>query len=162
MTTVMEPGGPALFVDLVDYLADVGDRIRAERQARGWTQAELARRAGLERNTIRTLESGRPALLSSLVQCCTAMGLEAAYVLSGGWRLPERGPSLTPQQARVLGEAVLGGSLAQIGSRLGMTGPEVGCTLSRVYQRLGVTSVPRGERRAAAVRAARQHGLIDV
>lgn len=42
----------------VDHEVDLGDRIFELRDARGWTQSELARRAGLHRNTISPLEAG--------------------------------------------------------------------------------------------------------
>lgn len=35
-----------------------GDRVRTERRARGWSQSDLARRAGLARNTVATIERG--------------------------------------------------------------------------------------------------------
>ncbi|MCX5000917.1 helix-turn-helix domain-containing protein [Streptomyces longwoodensis] len=153
-------GGPAPLEDLEDLLADIGDRVRAERQFRGWTQAELAQRAQLGTVALSSLERGRPTLLSTLVLACTALGVDLAHVMSSDWREPERGPSMTPQQAVVLREAAAGGSLTEIGARLDMTAAEVGSTLTRVYQRLEVTHVPRAERRAAAVRMAVQHGLI--
>ena len=36
----------------------IADRIRELRQARGWTQAELARRMGITRNGINSWEQG--------------------------------------------------------------------------------------------------------
>jgi transcriptional regulator with XRE-family HTH domain len=36
----------------------VGPQIRAGRKARGWTQEELARRAGVSRSTISDIERG--------------------------------------------------------------------------------------------------------
>ena len=147
--------------DLDDELADIGDRVRAERQARGWSQAEFARRAQLGSCALGNLECGRATLMSTLVLACRALGVDMAYVLSADWKMPKRGPAITRQQLSVLREAASGGSLAEIGARLGMTGSEVGSTLTRVYQRLEVTHVPRSERRAAAVRVAAQHHLLD-
>jgi DNA-binding NarL/FixJ family response regulator len=150
-----------LVEELEDQLADIGDRVRAERQARGWSQAELARRAELGTVALGNLECGRATSLSTLVLACRALGVDMARVLSTDWRMPETGPALTPQQLSVLREAASGGSLTEIGARLGMTGPEVGSTLTRIYQRLEVTHVPRSERRAAAVRVAVQYGLLE-
>lgn len=39
-----------------------GDRVRAEREARGWTQHELARRANCGRTTITRIEDGYKAI----------------------------------------------------------------------------------------------------
>jgi len=36
----------------------LANRLRAERDARGWTQAELAARVGVSRKTINTIENG--------------------------------------------------------------------------------------------------------
>ena len=40
---------------LADELAN---RVRAAREAKGWTQAELAERIGVSRKTINTIENG--------------------------------------------------------------------------------------------------------
>lgn len=155
-------GGPGPAEDWTEVLADIGDRIRAERQARGWTQAQLSERAGLGHTAagVGHLETGHATLFSTFVLACIALGVDMAHMLSTEWRMPDVVPSLSPQQARVLREAASGDSLAQLGSRLGMTRPAVSSHLSRVYLRLGVTHLPRGERRAAAVRVAVQHGLL--
>lgn len=36
----------------------LANRLRAEREFRGWTQAELAARVGVSRKTINTIENG--------------------------------------------------------------------------------------------------------
>ena len=40
--------------------ADIGTAIRSARLARGWSQDELARRAGVSRRWISEIESGKP------------------------------------------------------------------------------------------------------
>jgi putative transcriptional regulator len=45
-------GGP---IDLAERLANA---LKSERDARGWTQAELAARVGVSRKTINTIENG--------------------------------------------------------------------------------------------------------
>jgi DNA-binding CsgD family transcriptional regulator len=67
---------------------------------------------------------------------------------------------LSERQLQVLAAAESGDSLARLASRLGMTRPAVGSHLSRIYQQLGVTHLPRAERRAAAVRVAVKRGLL--
>lgn len=163
-------GGPAPFLDWDDVLADIGDRVRAERQARGWSETELGRRAGIGRNTVRRLENGDVSL-RCFVQACTALGVPVGELLSPAWKRPEpkhtpnaegvaRQVTLSPRQALVLCEAASGDSLAQVGVRLNMDPRAVGATLSRVYQRLGVAFLPQEQRRSAAARVAMQHGLF--
>ncbi|MGW2048618.1 response regulator transcription factor [Streptomyces sp. NPDC001858] len=74
-----------------------------------------------------------------------------------------RGPArmpLTPRQAQVLTAAATGAPLSQVASRLGITREQTASHLSRAYQRLDVTHLPRDQRRAAAVRIAVRRGLI--
>ena len=46
----------------------LANRLRAERDLRGWTQAELAARVGVSRKTINTIENGVfvPSTLTAL------------------------------------------------------------------------------------------------
>ena len=46
----------------------LANRLRAEREFRGWTQAELAARVGVSRKTINTIENGVfvPSMLTAL------------------------------------------------------------------------------------------------
>ena len=37
---------------------ELANRLRAEREAKGWTQADLAERVGVSRKTINTIENG--------------------------------------------------------------------------------------------------------
>jgi DNA-binding CsgD family transcriptional regulator len=74
-----------------------------------------------------------------------------------------RGPArmpLTPRQAQVLTAAADGAPLSQVARQLGITREHASSLLSRAYQRLDVTYLPRDQRRAAAVRAAVRRGLI--
>ncbi|MEU6990331.1 LuxR C-terminal-related transcriptional regulator [Streptomyces sp. NPDC046465] len=72
---------------------------------------------------------------------------------------PPRRP-LTARQAEVLTAAADGAPLAVVARRLGITREQVSSRLSEGYLRLGVTHLPRGQRRAAAVETARRRGLI--
>jgi len=42
-----------------DLLARLGDRIRRLRKARGWTQAEMAERVGIDRSFLADVERGK-------------------------------------------------------------------------------------------------------
>ena len=59
---------------LAEHLAN---RLKAEREARGWTQAELAARVGVSRKTINTIENG--VFVPSTI---TALKIAGAFVLS--------------------------------------------------------------------------------
>lgn len=152
--------GPAPSPDWDELLADIGDRIRAERQARGWSQEHLAESASLSRHAVRNAEIGI-GTLRTFLQVCWAMDVSLDHVLSDGWRLPERGPRLSVKQLRVLSEVASGDSLTRVGARMGLDSRLVAAHLTRIYQLLGVAHLVRGERRAAAVRVAMQHGLFN-
>jgi transcriptional regulator with XRE-family HTH domain len=147
--------------DWGDILADIGDRVRAERQARGWSQTELAHRAGFALNTAKRLEEDGAGTLRVFALACAALGVQMSLLLSDQWRIPQSGPVLTKRQVEVL-HAVSGGeSLSVAAARLLMKREGVASHLSDIYRRLGVAELPRGERRSAAVRVARKHGLFN-
>ncbi len=52
----------------------LGQRLRASRKAKGWTQAELSRRAGLSVATVARLERSGHGQLSSLILAMAALG----------------------------------------------------------------------------------------
>ena len=60
----------------------IAERIKALRQARGWTQSELARRMGVTRNGINSWEQGlsMPSL-SSLVELSKTFSVTTDYIL---------------------------------------------------------------------------------
>lgn len=153
-------GGPVPSPDWDDVLADIGDRIRAERQARRWSQTELGLRAGLSLNTVKRLENGNTTL-RGFVAACAALGVGIGHLLAGEWKVPAVRPSLTPSQARMLRSVASCQAVDAAATQLGMSRDALSSRLSEIYRRLGVTHLPRGEeRRAAAVRVAVQHGLI--
>ena len=51
------------------------NRIRAARQALGWTQNELARRAGISARTIHAIEKGRPCRQATKRHILNALGV---------------------------------------------------------------------------------------
>ena len=54
---------------------ELGARLRAQRLAQGFSQDELARRAGLSDSTIKALESKGQSSLGSLLRVVLALGL---------------------------------------------------------------------------------------
>jgi transcriptional regulator with XRE-family HTH domain len=156
-------GGPVPSPDWDDVLADIGDRVRAERQARGWSQNRLGRRAGIGEDTVRRVENGE-ASIRTFALVCAALEVAMHDLLSPRWQRPDpavRPLSLSERQALVLGAAASGDSLTAVGARLGMDSRAVASNLSRAYRRLGVAHLPQEQRRAAAVRLAIQHGLFN-
>ena len=59
---------------------DLGIRIRAERKARGRSQAWIAERVGCRRQTIADLEAGRNVALNILMGTLAALGKGLAIV----------------------------------------------------------------------------------
>lgn len=58
-------------------LQDIGQRIRSARKARGLTAVELAERAGMHRNTLLALETGRGNIeLVKLLALCSELELD--------------------------------------------------------------------------------------
>lgn len=58
---------------------ELGDILRAERRKRGWTQVELARRAGIGRQKIIEVEQGKPGVaLAAYAATMEALGLAPA------------------------------------------------------------------------------------
>lgn len=88
-----QPSGsdPELLADdAVDaWLAELGRRIARGRLRRDWSQAELARRAGVSLRTLVRLESGASTQLANWLQVLGALGWSAALLAA----LPDDGPS---------------------------------------------------------------------
>lgn len=65
--------------DVVAFRVELGERLARERTRRGMSQAELARRARLHRNTIHVIEAGRTVTVASLFQVMNVLGLLSAF-----------------------------------------------------------------------------------
>ncbi len=97
-------------VENVVVLRRVGGRVRALREARGWTQAELSRRAGLSLRFLADVERGEGnASLMRLWELCAALEVslasvvaEVGPVLDGNARFAALDPVA---QLRALGDA---------------------------------------------------------
>lgn len=67
-----------------DAVARFGKKVRAARQARGWTQEELADRAGLAPVQVSRVERGvREVRLTTLLRLVSALGTTPDRLLRG-------------------------------------------------------------------------------
>ncbi|MEO0530840.1 MAG: helix-turn-helix transcriptional regulator [Planctomycetota bacterium] len=65
-------------------LTEVGRLIRKHRNAKGWSQEELADRAGVHRTFISSIERGvRNPTVTSLHRIASAMGLTVSELMDG-------------------------------------------------------------------------------
>ena len=79
--------------------SEYGRRVRARREARGWTQAELARGAGVSVRTVGRAEAGScPRALTTKARIAAALGFE----LGGPTEAPSSGQESSPHCTAVL------------------------------------------------------------
>jgi transcriptional regulator with XRE-family HTH domain len=77
---------------------DVHQRLRVEREGRGWTAAQLARRMGHSVLTVYRLEHprwNRRVPMTTIVRACDALGVHPADVF--GWQPPRLATLLPPE-----------------------------------------------------------------
>lgn len=84
----MEPKKGFLFNMLIMNMIEIGSRLRSARQARGLTQDELARLAGVGRTSLSQLENGTIGEIGvrKILRVCAVLGLELQVTPEG--RLP--------------------------------------------------------------------------
>ena len=84
----MEPKKGFLFNILIMNMIEIGSRLRSARQARGLTQDELARLAGVGRTSLSQLENGTIGEIGvrKILRVCAVLGLELQVMPEG--RLP--------------------------------------------------------------------------
>jgi transcriptional regulator with XRE-family HTH domain len=81
-----EPRAAATREPLVPLGPEVGRRVAALRDARGWRQEDLAARAGVDKSTVSLLEAGkRPGATASVIfSLARALGVPAEDLVTGG------------------------------------------------------------------------------
>jgi len=78
----------------------LGDELRAARVAAGWSQEELADRAGISRNYVSLLERNEKSpTVDVLLAVCRALGVSAADII----RRVEEGPPRGRRRRRASG-----------------------------------------------------------
>ena len=58
-------------------MTTVGERLRKLREARGWSQAEVARRAGITQPSVSAYERGRGLPFEMALRLCRVFEIEA-------------------------------------------------------------------------------------
>jgi DNA-binding NarL/FixJ family response regulator len=130
--------------------------------ANGFTHAEIGEQLGITGKGVTAAVNRMLLRLGALNAPHAVLLAVRAGILEGR---PKRRPGpprqpLTARQAEVLTAASDGASLSTVAARLDTTTQQISARLSEGYLRLGVTHLPREERRAAAVDVARRRGLI--
>ncbi len=71
------------FARTFNHMAPLLVKIRAMREAKGWTQGELAERAGVTRATVNRIENGKPRSidLEVLDKLANALGVPAGLLI---------------------------------------------------------------------------------
>lgn len=63
------------------FQAALGDQIRRLREGKGWSQSDLARKAGLHRNSVLRYEAGADIPVVTCMRLCAALGTHMIDVL---------------------------------------------------------------------------------
>ncbi|MGK8200675.1 helix-turn-helix domain-containing protein [Burkholderia cepacia] len=75
--------GKAVERSAKEMVQEIGQRLAAVRRARGWTQAVLADKLGLEKESVSRLESGKVAIsIERLVMFCDVLDVPIEEVLT--------------------------------------------------------------------------------
>lgn len=89
-------------MSIPDRVPDIGSRIKAAREALGWTQKELAQRAGIPLSSLRQYE------IRDRVPGADALEKLAAVGINPQWLLLGHGPMLRMTAAEQTGEYIVG------------------------------------------------------
>jgi transcriptional regulator with XRE-family HTH domain len=67
-------------------MMELKDKVRERREAKGWSQSELARRVGVKPQTIQSIEAGKTQKPANIVKIAEALSVTAEFLMS-----PENG-----------------------------------------------------------------------
>ncbi len=150
--------------DTDPLLVEIGRRLRARRRALGWSQARLARRAGLSPRFLGSLEAGRANVsVQRLADLCRALDLSFATLFRGLG--PGAGDKVALVGLRGAGKSTIGAALAR---RLGWAFVEVdervealaGMDLGGIFEMSGEAHYRELESRVLGGLLARRGGLV--
>jgi y4mF family transcriptional regulator len=66
-------------------MAELGERIRSRRSVLGWTQDQLAEKAGISKGFLSDVENGKRSIgAETLLDLARVLGLSLDYLMSGG------------------------------------------------------------------------------
>jgi transcriptional regulator with XRE-family HTH domain len=77
------------------HMETIGSRIRQLREARGWTQAQFAKRVGVTKSAVSQWENDatKNLKLVTFLNVVDALGTTVEYLVQGSSRRPSRGPA---------------------------------------------------------------------
>jgi DNA-binding XRE family transcriptional regulator len=92
------------------HMESMGDRIKQLREAKGFTQAELARRLDVGRAAVNKWENGETANIenATFLLLCVELGTDPPYLVWGPDRWPEKRPP-APEDTGSSGRFRIGG-----------------------------------------------------
>lgn len=82
----------------------LGMRVRAARKAKGMTQVQLARAAGIDQSTVSKIERGAQASTTDIVSIASALGVDSAFLDKGVTTSQAAPPSDTIRGIQAAGE----------------------------------------------------------
>ena len=78
-------------------MTTIGERIKAAREALGFSQDELARRVGIKQQSVAELESGKTRTTKHLLKFARALGQSPEWLDSGNGSMAQTPPETLPQ-----------------------------------------------------------------
>lgn len=63
-------------------MLELKDKLRETREARGWSQSELARRSGVKPQTIQSIEAGKTRKPANIVKIAEALSVTAEFLMN--------------------------------------------------------------------------------
>jgi transcriptional regulator with XRE-family HTH domain len=97
---------------LITSVKTLGDRIKEEREGRGWSQQELAARAGVSQGTIGNLEAGLRKSARNLLGIAAALEVRPEWLATGKGEKVPFGRGLTEGLREEFVKGLPGGGLA--------------------------------------------------
>jgi transcriptional regulator with XRE-family HTH domain len=99
----------------------IGEKVRMERERRGWSQSELARRAKLTPQAVSLIEQGKRMTpgAETLLALATALGTTIDQLVD-----PDAGAGLPPEVAALQAEGIPDESLRELNRLWGDLSPE--------------------------------------